>query len=85
MEFEKEVSKDTSYRDHARHFLSEAVHQAQTSHDLVCLRLAEVEQAAIDADEDLNPSGENDSTDESKSNVYILQHSFLIIIKFEIT
>ncbi|VBB29586.1 unnamed protein product [Acanthocheilonema viteae] len=56
------------YKDHARHFLSEAVHQAQTSHDLVCLRLAEVEQAAINADEDLNPSGENDSTDESKTH-----------------
>ncbi|EJW76835.1 hypothetical protein WUBG_12257 [Wuchereria bancrofti] len=56
------------YKDHARHFLSEAVHQAQTSHDLVCLRLAEVEQAAIDADEDLNPSGDNDSTDESKTH-----------------
>ncbi|KAK6100552.1 Anaphase-promoting complex subunit 5 family protein [Brugia pahangi] len=56
------------YKDHARHFLSEAVHQAQTSHDLVCLRLAEVEQAAIDADEDLNPSGENDSADESKTH-----------------
>ncbi|CAG9535382.1 unnamed protein product [Cercopithifilaria johnstoni] len=56
------------YKDHARHFLSEAVHQAQTSHDLVCLRLAEVEQAAINANEDLNPSGENDSTDESKTH-----------------
>ncbi|EJD75489.1 hypothetical protein LOAG_17376 [Loa loa] len=56
------------YKDHARHFLSEAVHQAQTSHDLVCLRLAEVEQAAINADEDLNSTGENDSADESKTH-----------------
>ncbi|VDK73749.1 unnamed protein product [Litomosoides sigmodontis] len=56
------------YKDHARHFLSEAVHQAQTSHDLVCLRLAEVEQAAINADEDLNPSGENDPADESRTH-----------------
>uniref|UniRef100_A0A915PQ89 Anaphase-promoting complex subunit 5 n=1 Tax=Setaria digitata TaxID=48799 RepID=A0A915PQ89_9BILA len=56
------------YKEHARHFLSEAVHQAQTSHDLVCLRLAEVEQAAINADEELNSAGDSDSTDESETH-----------------
>ncbi|VDN20990.1 unnamed protein product [Gongylonema pulchrum] len=53
------------FKNQARNFLAEAIHQAQTSHDLVCLRLAQVEQAAIDAIENLRAPVGNSSTKES--------------------
>ncbi|VDD92764.1 unnamed protein product [Enterobius vermicularis] len=38
----------------ARHLLTEAIQHAHSNRDLVCLRLAIVEEAAIEAEEDLN-------------------------------
>uniref|UniRef100_A0A0N5AJZ5 Anaphase-promoting complex subunit 5 n=1 Tax=Syphacia muris TaxID=451379 RepID=A0A0N5AJZ5_9BILA len=40
-------------RQRARHLLTEAIQHAHSNRDLVCLRLAVVEQAAIEAEEDL--------------------------------
>ncbi|VDM36885.1 unnamed protein product [Toxocara canis] len=46
-------------RGHARNLLIEAVQQAQVNRDLVCLRLAVVEQAAVDSLVSPQPSGSN--------------------------
>ncbi|VDN27141.1 unnamed protein product [Gongylonema pulchrum] len=64
------------FKNQARNFLAEAIHQAQTSHDLVCLRLAQVEQAAIDAIENLRAPVGSSSTKESTG--YDLSTAFLL-------
>ncbi|VDM97372.1 unnamed protein product, partial [Thelazia callipaeda] len=56
------------YKDHARHFLSETMHQAQTSHDVLCLRLAEIEQAASAIDEEVNLTSEKDAAHDLKKH-----------------
>lgn len=59
------------YKDQALHSLFEAIHQAQTSHDLLCLRLAEIERAAIDGEGDLNTPGDNESSNSELQTDYV--------------